>query len=200
MVQAGVLNSPYGATTVSMAPTMPANAFATLSNGLANTTAAQMIMTPAGQVISSLPAGFGDNFTNLKMNLQTEPSHSNLILSNSSSLKDDIAAFQLASLSSLTSSGATRINGSTKSEPREEPLLNANSLSEQTSSSDVTSVSEVSWFIFLFRFRLSLSYLQNETLGICYDWFEIDANKRIVVDFDSDFHPSYFFLVYLTNL
>ncbi|KAK7591309.1 hypothetical protein V9T40_002922 [Parthenolecanium corni] len=142
MVQAGVLNSPYGATTVSMAPTMPANAFATLSNGLANTTAAQMIMTPAGQVISSLPAGFGDNFTNLKMNLQTEPSHSNLILSNSSSLKDDIAAFQLASLSSLTSSGATRINGSTKSEPREEPLLNANSLSEQTSSSDVTSVSE----------------------------------------------------------
>lgn len=169
MVQAGVLNSPYGATTVSMAPTMPANAFATLSNGLANTTAAQMIMTPAGQVISSLPAGFGDNFTNLKMNLQTEPSHSNLILSNSSSLKDDIAAFQLASLSSLTSSGATRINGSTKSEPREEPLLNANSLSEQTSSSDVTSVSEVSWFIFLFRFRLSLSYLQNETLGICYD-------------------------------
>lgn len=204
MVQAGVLNSPYGATTVSVAPTMPANAFATLSNGLANTTAAQMIMTPAGQVISSLPAGFGENLTNLKMNLQAEPTHSNLLLSNSTSLKDDITAFQLASLSSLTStSGATRFNGSIKSESREETLLNASNLSEQTSSSDVTSVSEVSSyslsFIYIaFVLPRVIAFLSAKPLELAV-WFQLDAFEFILVDFDSNFYRSDFFHVYLTH-
>lgn len=157
MVQAGVLNSPYGATTVSVAPTVPASAFASFSNGLASTTAPQMIMTPAGQVISSLPAGFGENLTSLKMNFQTEPNHNNFLLGATSSLtKDNISTLQLASLSSLTSA-STRLNGSVRSESRDESL-NASNLSEQTSNSDVTSISEVSSRVFISLLLTFLSW------------------------------------------
>ncbi|KAL6953681.1 hypothetical protein U1Q18_051614, partial [Sarracenia purpurea var. burkii] len=54
VVQTGVLNSPYGAqATAAMSPTVPACAFASLSNGINNSAATQMLMTSNGQVFPS---------------------------------------------------------------------------------------------------------------------------------------------------
>ncbi len=104
-----------------------------------------MIMTPSGQVFSHLPAGFSENLTNFKVALSADQNvNSNLILNSSPVVKDEISSLQMTTFPTLTAaSGKTPIvNGSIKQqESQDESSFTLNS--EQTSSNNVTPLSEV---------------------------------------------------------
>lgn len=148
MVQTSLLNGPYGTNAAtSMTPSVPATAFASLSNGFSNTAAAQMMMTPSGQMFSSLPAGFSENLANFKVALPSEQSgNSNLLISNSPSLiKEEISALQLTPLSfASTPTVNSVVNGGVKIESLNESSYNLSTTSEPNNTSkDITSLSEV---------------------------------------------------------
>lgn len=141
VVQTGVLNSPYGATAAAaMSPTVPASAFASLSNGINNSATAQMLMTPSGQVFPSLTSTFADNVTNFKVALPNDQNCSNNLVINTSPtlIKDDISAIQMTPLASFAPTQTTLpVNGTSKIEPQEESTF----LNSESNGDSVTSLS-----------------------------------------------------------
>lgn len=140
MVQTGVLNPAYGATAAAaMSPTVPAGAFASLSNGIGNS-AAQMLMTSNGQMFPSLAGGFVDNVANFKMALPNDQNNSSLVLNTSPTLiKDDISAIQMTQLASFASTQPSMsVNGTVKIESQEENTFQLN-LTETNTNGDTAS-------------------------------------------------------------
>ena len=104
-----------------MSPTVPACAFASLSNGINNSAAAQMLMTSNGQVFPSLASSFGgaDNVANFKVAIPNDQNcSSNLMINTSPTLmKDEIQqALQMTPLASLapTQTSSVLVNGTAK--------------------------------------------------------------------------------------
>lgn len=123
-----------------MTPNAP---FTSLSHGLNNSTVGQIMMTPSGQMLSSLPAGFNENLANFKVALSSEQnSNNNLLLSNSPTLmKEEMAtALQMMPLSfASTPTVNTVINGGVKVEPS----YSFEATERKSISNDVTALSEV---------------------------------------------------------
>ncbi|XP_065205346.1 RNA binding protein fox-1 homolog 2-like isoform X2 [Planococcus citri] len=103
-----------------MSPTVPACAFASLSNGINNSAAAQMLMTSNGQVFPSLASGFAaaDNVSNFKAAITNEQNCANNLMINTSPtlMKDELQAFQMTPLVSLapTQTSSVLVNGTAK--------------------------------------------------------------------------------------
>ena len=143
------MNSPYGSTAAApMAPTVSAASFASLPNGFSNSTVGQLMMTPSGQMLSSLPAGFNENLANFKVALSSEQnSNSSLLLSSSSTIiKEDMAnALQVMPLTfASTPTVNSVVNGSVKVNSFSESSFSFETAERKSTDSDaVTALSEV---------------------------------------------------------